>query len=105
MIMPHSLHGLVRFVPLPMLRVILPLYGQACSRIYPHLARREFAANEIVQGVYLGSVFDAFCIDGLKKRNVTHVLTAVVGLEKMYPGEFECKYFYLHCTRASLRMP
>ena len=91
MVMPHSLHWMLGYVPLPVLRMVVPAYGAACSFIYPRLQRREFQANLIVPGLYLGNVHDAWAIEGLRQRNITHVVTAVVGLQPMYPNDFKCE--------------
>ena len=88
------------YVPLPVLRMVVPAYGAACSYIYPRLQRREFQANLIVPGLYLGNVHDAWAIEGLRQRNITHVVTAVVGLQPMYPNDFKCEKTALFSTYA-----
>jgi len=51
-----------------------------------------FNADEVVPGVYVGDVYAAHNVGELKKRNITHIVSAVMGVVPAFPEEFK----YLH---------
>eukprot|EP00026_Physarum_polycephalum_P011610 Phypoly_transcript_11846.p1 GENE.Phypoly_transcript_11846~~Phypoly_transcript_11846.p1 ORF type:complete len:382 (+),score=92.33 Phypoly_transcript_11846:158-1147(+) len=57
-------------------------------------AKDEFNGNEVFPGLYVGDVWAAYNLEQLKQRNITHVVTVVMGLEPPFPGDF--KYLNVH---------
>jgi len=52
----------------------------------------SFNADEVIPAVYIGNVVDAHNVDELKKRGITHVVDAVLGVAPPFPEDFK----YLH---------
>ena len=48
-----------------------------------------FEANEIVDGIYLGSINSAYDFEQLKKIGITHVLSAISGFDIPFPNDFK----------------
>ncbi len=53
---------------------------------------RDFDADEIVEGLYVGSVEAALNFGELKKRNITHIVTVAADLEP----KFVDRITYMH---------
>jgi len=72
-------------------------YAYGIVRSFAHrniLPQKPFAANEIVPGLWLGSIWDAHNVDALKSHNINHILTIIIGVEPSYPSQFN----YLHLS-------
>jgi len=67
-------------------------YGAFISKCMKVLPVRDFDAQEIVPGLYLGDVYAAHNTRELKKRNITHIVTCTVGVAPPFPDHFE----YMH---------
>ena len=63
------------------------LYGKMRAIAQPYLST-HFSINEIVPGLYLGDFASACNKDVLKKQNFTHIVTAILGVDEMYPDDF-----------------
>lgn len=68
-------------------------YGKSRSFYQPYLTRLtgHFDVHHICDGVYLGDIPSAANEKKLKELGITHVLTAVMGVEEMFPGGFVYK--------------
>jgi len=63
------------------------LYGKMRSYAQPYLST-NVSINEIVPGLYLGDFASACNKDVLKKMEFTHIVTAILGVNEMYPDDF-----------------
>jgi len=52
----------------------------------------SFNAHEVVPGIYVGDVFAAHNVPELKRRGITHIVNAVLGVPPAFLDEFK----YLH---------
>jgi len=52
----------------------------------------SFNAHEVVPGIFVGDVYAAHNVAELKRRNITHIINAVLGVLPAFPDEFK----YLH---------
>jgi hypothetical protein len=68
-------------------------YGAILSKTLKMLPVRDFDAQEIIPGLYLGDVYAAHNTRELKKRNITHIVTCTVGVAPPFPDNF--KYMHL----------
>lgn len=57
----------------------LVTYNKLTSLSKHYLYNKGFEANEIINGIYLGSIDSAFDFDEMKKRNITHIISAIAG--------------------------
>ena len=63
-------------------------YGKARSYAQPYI-NTNFSASEINENLYIGD-FPSACNKGeLKELGITHIVTAVVGVEPMFPNDFK----------------
>jgi len=67
-------------------------YCSMVSKALRYTGSKAFDAHEVLPGVFVGDVFAAHNADELKKRNITHVLNAVLGVTPPYPEQFK----YMH---------
>lgn len=63
------------------------IYGKMRSIAQPYWST-NFKCNMIVPGLYLGDFASACNVDILKKQNFTHIVTAILGVDEMYPNDF-----------------
>lgn len=68
------------------------LYGKLRSYAQPYIST-HFAINEIVPNLYLGDFASAANRDTLREKGFTHVITAILGVDEMFPEDF--KYLIL----------
>ena len=62
-------------------------YGKMRAIAQPYLST-HVSINEIVPGLDLGDFASACNKDILKKQNFTHIVTAILGVDEMYPDDF-----------------
>ena len=55
---------------------------------YHNFLQNTFEANQIVDGLYLGSLSSAFDRSTLKNKGITHIISVLAGFEAPYPDEF-----------------
>jgi len=70
------------------------LYGSLIQKALYITPSPEFNAHEVFPRLYVGDIFAAYNKIELKKRNITHVVTVILGIEPIYPEEF--KYMNIH---------
>lgn len=68
------------------------IYGKLRSYAQPYLST-QFAINEIVPNLYLGDFASAANRETLREQGFTHIITAILGVDEMYPDDF--KYLIL----------
>eukprot|EP01100_Stratorugosa_tubuloviscum_P003471 TRINITY_DN1846_c0_g1_i2.p1 TRINITY_DN1846_c0_g1~~TRINITY_DN1846_c0_g1_i2.p1 ORF type:complete len:179 (-),score=58.86 TRINITY_DN1846_c0_g1_i2:82-618(-) len=61
----------------------------------------RFEANEIIEGLYLGSIHSALAVESLKQNNINYVLSLVVEENPVLPSQFEhlCIQVYDYTTQ------
>ena len=70
---------------------VLRVYGTVTSFLHRHnfLRRSEFRASEIVPRLWLGDIYDAHNVAELRKRDIRHILTVIIGVRPSFPRNFE----------------
>ena len=63
------------------------LYGKVRSYMQPFISTK-FNTNEIVDNLYVGDIASAYNKGELKKLGITHVLTAILGVDPIFPNDF-----------------
>ena len=63
-------------------------YGRLRHMYHYYISYNEFSANEIIDNIYIGNVYDAHNIDELNKNNIKNVVSAVTGFENIYDDTF-----------------
>lgn len=63
------------------------VYGKMRSIAQPYISTK-FNVQEIEQGVYIGDIASAYNVEELKKLGITHVVTAVLGVQPQFPQDF-----------------
>jgi hypothetical protein len=66
------------------------LYGKLRSYVQPYLST-NFNTNEIVPNLYIGDIASAYNKDELKQLGVTHIVTAILGVDPIFPKDFVYK--------------
>ena len=64
------------------------MYGKTRSYIQPYIST-NFAIHEIVPNLYIGDFASACNAESLKKLGFTHIVTAILGVDPMYPDDFK----------------
>jgi protein-tyrosine phosphatase len=65
------------------------LYNNIDSKLRYFIPFNTFEANEIIDGIYLGSINSAYDLEQLKKRGITHLLSVISGFDAPFPNEFK----------------
>ena len=55
---------------------------------YYNILNNNFEANEIISGLWLGSLESSYDRDELKNKNITHIISVLAGYEPPYPADF-----------------
>ena len=50
--------------------------------------QNSFEANEIIDGIFLGSISSSYDFKILKDKGITHILTVIAGFEPPFPNDF-----------------
>jgi len=69
-------------------------YAKMISKTLSVCPSRNFNAHEVLPGLYVGDVMSAYNYNELKKRNITHIVTVVMGIYPIFPKDF--KYMNVH---------
>ena len=65
-------------------------YNKLMSNLrYYNILGNEFDAQEIVQGIYLGSISASYNLQVLKNVGVTHIVSVIAGYDPPYPNDFK----------------
>jgi len=67
-------------------------WGSMMSKALRYTGSKTFDAHEVLPGVFVGDVYAAHNQEELKKRNITHVINAVLAVTPPFPDHFE----YMH---------
>ena len=62
-------------------------YGKVRAIAQPYLST-HVSINEIVPGLYLGDFASACNVEILKNLKFTHIVTAILGVDEMFPNDF-----------------
>lgn len=63
------------------------IYGKLRSYAQPYIST-NFAINEIVPNLYLGDFASAANRDTLIENGFTHIVTVILGVDEMFPDDF-----------------
>ena len=63
------------------------LFGKLRSYIQPWIST-YYEATEIIDGIYISDIASACNKTRLKEEGITHILTAVLGVNPIYPNDF-----------------
>ena len=55
---------------------------------YYNLLENNFEANEIMSGLWLGSLESSYDRETLKKKGITHIISVLAGYDPPYPDDF-----------------
>lgn len=58
------------------------------NKVWDYVCGNEFKVNEIVSGVYISDFYSACDKEKLVDLGITHIVTAIAGVEPMYPDLF-----------------
>lgn len=64
------------------------VYGQIRSRIQPYI-NNQFEATEIINGLWLGSISSSSNRHHLQQLGIKTILSVAIGIEPLYPSDFE----------------
>jgi len=64
-------------------------YAKVIDKSLHVLPSPEFDAHEVFPQLYVGNIWAAYNLTELKKRNITHIVSAVLGIEPVFPQEFK----------------
>jgi len=64
-------------------------YAKVIDKSLHVLPSPSFDAHEVYPNLYVGDIWAAYNLEELKKRKITHVVTAVLGIDPIYPQEFK----------------
>lgn len=62
-------------------------YGKVRSYVQPYWST-EFKIHEIVPNLYIGDISSAYNCEELEKLGITHVVTAILGVNPIFPNKF-----------------
>jgi atypical dual specificity phosphatase len=65
------------------------VYGRVRSLVQPYVPSSDFNVSLIEDRVYIGDIAAAFNREKLKELGVTHIITAVLGVDPQFPDDFK----------------
>lgn len=80
-------------------RKVLRLFGRINRTLHKHIIPSGvFGATEVIPRLFLGNIADAHNVEELKKFNIKHILTVIIGVTPSFSDEFN----YLHLDLVDL---
>ena len=64
-------------------------YNMIVSKYFQNVVKNDFEADEIIPGVFLGSINSSYDLDVLKSKGITHIISAILGYDPAYPNDFK----------------
>lgn len=65
-------------------------YNRLLSNLrYFKTVESKFDANEIIDGLYLGSISSCYDVEELKKKGITHIVSVIAGFVPPFPDDFK----------------
>jgi len=68
--------------------LIFYYYGRIRHMYHYYISYNEFSANNIIDNIYIGNVYDAHNIDKLNELNIKNIISAVTGFDDIYDTSF-----------------
>jgi predicted protein tyrosine phosphatase len=65
-------------------------YGKVRSHVQPYIST-NFQINEVTENLYIGDFASACNREELKNMGFTHILTAIMGVDAIFPSDFTYK--------------
>ncbi len=62
-------------------------YGKVRGYVQPYIST-DFKVNRITDNIYIGNISSAFNRDELKKLGITHIISAILGVDSPFPNDF-----------------
>lgn len=63
-------------------------YGRLRHMYHYYISYNEFSANNVIDNIYIGNVYDAHNTDELNTHNIKNVISAVTGFDGIYDDSF-----------------
>lgn len=63
-------------------------YNMIVSKYFQNI-KNDFEADEIIPGVFLGSINSSYDLDVLKSKGITHIISVILGYVPAYPDDFK----------------
>lgn len=63
-------------------------YNMIVSKYFQNV-KNDFEADEILPGVFLGSINSSYDLDVLKSKGITHIISVILGYDPAYPNDFK----------------
>jgi len=63
-------------------------YNMIVSKYFQNV-KNDFEADEIIPGVFLGSINSSYDLDVLKSKGITHIVSVILGYVPAYPDDFK----------------
>jgi len=63
-------------------------YNMIVSKYFQNV-KNDFEADEIIHGVFLGSINSSYDLDVLKSKGITHIISVILGYVPAYPDDFK----------------
>ena len=63
-------------------------YNMIVSKYFQNV-KNDFEADEILPGVFLGSINSSYDLDVLKSKGITHIVSVILGYVPAYPDDFK----------------
>jgi hypothetical protein len=71
------------------------LWGKFRSYAQPYIST-EFNADQVTDDIYIGDLASSCNKEELQNIGITHVLTAIIGVDPLFPDDFEYKNIYVN---------
>ena len=63
-------------------------YNKIVSKYFQNTTN-NFEADEIMPGIFLGSINSSYDLDVLKSKGITHIISAILGYDPAFPEDFK----------------
>lgn len=63
-------------------------YNKIVSKYFQNTTN-NFEADEIMPGIFLGSINSSYDLDVLKSKGITHIISAILGYDPAFPEAFQ----------------
>ena len=63
-------------------------YNKFISKYFQNM-KNNFEADEIMPGIFLGSINSSYDLDVLKSKGITHIISAILGYDPAFPEDFK----------------
>ena len=68
--------------------ILFYYYGRLRHMYHYYISYNDFSADNIIDNIYIGNVYDAHNIDKLNDLNIKNIISAVTGFDNIYDESF-----------------